>query len=134
MPRAPAAWALLPMAVPVLGWPAPIPQDRPAQAQPVRDDAGLDAVRSALAQQGRVSILAELARPQGAELAPAAIAAARAGLAAEMARVGVGEVRGLGSLPYVALEVDARQLEALLASGRVVAVGLNRRAGLHDRP
>ena len=34
MPRAPAAWALLPVALSVLGWPAPIlAQDRPAQAQ-----------------------------------------------------------------------------------------------------
>ena len=57
--------------------------------------------------------------------------AAREALARELAAVGVPEVRGLGSLPYVALEVDARQLEALLATGRVPSMALNRAVGIN---
>lgn len=99
----------------------------PAAARPagVPEAGGLAAVRRELARRGWASVIAELTRPAGGEPSPEAVAAARAALARELRQAGVTEVRGLGSLPYVALEVDARQLETLLAGGRVAAVAPN---------
>lgn len=87
---------------------------------------GVEAVRAELARQGSIGIVAELARPEGGELTPAAIAAARQRLGRTLAAKGVAEVRALGELPFVALEVDGAQLEALLATGGVVAVAPRR--------
>jgi hypothetical protein len=61
-----------------------------------------------------------------AELAPPVAEDACERLACTLAPTGVTEVRTLGSLSYVALEVDARQLNSLLATGWIAAVGLNR--------
>ena len=122
MHRLAALGPLLPSVLAGLAWPV---------AGLAQGEGGLAAVRSLLAQQGRVSVIAELVLPAGTQPAPAAVEQARADLARELAPVGVSEVRGLGSLPYVALEVDARQLGALLASGRVTSIGVNRRAGIH---
>lgn len=94
-----------------------------AEAEPVQGAATL---RQQLAAGGQVSLIAELARPAGSELSQGEIETARAGLEAHMAEHGVREVRALGTLPFVALEVDARQLEALLASGYVAAVAPDR--------
>lgn len=94
-----------------------------AEAEPVR---GAAVVRQQLAAGGHVSLIAELARPAGAELSQGAIESARARLAAHMVEHGVRDVRALGTLPFVALEVDARQLEALLASGYVASVAPDR--------
>lgn len=92
-----------------------------AMAQPSTIE-GAAAVRAKLAREGRVTVIAQLARPFGVELSAEAIEAARAGLERELRGTGVTEVRGLGSLSFVALEVDVRQFEALLATGRVAAV------------
>lgn len=89
------------------------------QALPVRGEA---AVRSELARRPTVSIIAELARPAGAELAPADVAAARERVAKALASHGPSDIRDLGDLPFVVLEVDAARLGALLASGEVVSV------------
>lgn len=87
---------------------------------------GAEAARARVAHEGRAKVIAELARPAGSELPAEAVERARAALARDLAAVGVAEVRGLGGLPYVALEVDARQLEALLASGKIAAVAVDR--------
>jgi hypothetical protein len=94
-----------------------------AEVEPVR---GAALLRQQLAAGGQVSLIAELARPAGTELSPGEIETARSRLEAHMAEHGVREVRALGTLPFVALEVDARQLEALLASGYVAAVATDR--------
>jgi len=88
------------------------------RASPTNPVAGVEAVRVELARAGRVSIIAELRPPVPED--------ARERLARELAPAGVRELRDLGSLPYVVLEVDARQLDALLATGRIAAVALNR--------
>ena len=90
------------------------------------DFQGLDVVSTELANKGRISIIAELARPD--PLAP--MSASMADRAAQelgtfLAPLGVTSVRSLGALPYVALEVDQAQLAALVRSGRIGAVGLN---------
>ena len=95
-----------------------------AAAQPA-EIQGEAAVRGALARKGRVSIIAELVPGSSGTLPAREVARARAGIARELAAAGVTEVRGLGSLPYVALEVTARQLDALLATGLVRGVGEN---------
>ncbi len=103
-----------------------------AATAPVTGVAGVEAVRAELGRRARVPIVAELARPHGTgELDPAAVAAARRRLASELAPHGVAEVRGLGDLPFVALEVDAAQLDALLATGGVASVAPRRSASPH---
>jgi subtilisin family serine protease len=95
-----------------------------AAAQPA-EIQGVAAVRGALARKGRVSIIAELKPGSAGTLSARAITNARAGIARQLAAAGVRNVRDLGSLPYVALEVTARQLDALLATGLVRGVGEN---------
>lgn len=113
-PIAPS-WAWLPALTLAVGSTAPA-------------EVGLEAVRAAIAREGKTSVIAELALPRGREPSMADVEAARVELAQELAKAGVPEVRGMGSLPYVAFEVDARQLEAALASGRVRSVAPNRAA------
>ncbi|MFO1048751.1 MAG: S8 family serine peptidase [Geminicoccaceae bacterium] len=86
---------------------------------------GVDALRARLAQSGRVSIIAELASGPTGALAASEIESARVELAQRLAGMGVGSVRNLGSIPYVALEVTSSQLDALLATGLVRGVGEN---------
>jgi subtilisin family serine protease len=86
---------------------------------------GLGEVRAAVARKGRVSVIAELAAGPSGTLAASQISTARARLAQLLAPAGVGSVRGLGSLPYVALEVTSQQLDTLLATGLVSGVGEN---------
>jgi hypothetical protein len=95
-----------------------------AAAQPA-EIQGVAAVRGVLARKGWVSIIAELKPGSAGTLTPRAITSARAGIARQLAAAGVSNVRNLGSLPYVALEVTARQLDALLATGLVRGVGEN---------
>jgi hypothetical protein len=98
----------------------------PAAARAPDQVAGVAAVREELIRSGRVAIIAQLAGAEEGSWTPAEIEAARTALARELAAAGVPEVRSLGNLPFVALEVDARQLDRLLASGRIAAVALNR--------
>lgn len=99
----------------------------PTPAQPRPEVAGAAAVRAKVQREGRARVLVELARPPGkAGAAPEAPATPASALG--------GKARPLGSLPFAALEVDARELEALLASGVVRRVGENRkvRPSLHE--
>lgn len=94
----------------------------PAPANP--DVAGADAMRAKVAREGRIRIIAEM---------PEAVAAdARRSGAPKAGRLGPA-ARPLGTLPFAALEVDAGELEALLASGAVRKVGENRRVRPHLR-
>lgn len=81
------------------------------------------ALRAKVAREGRINIIAEMVEP-----ATDGGTSPKAGSspAARIAGLGVS-ARPLGSLPYMALEVDARQLEALLSSGAVARVGANRK-------
>ncbi len=94
----------------------------PAGGQALPPVGGAAAVRAELAHRASVSVVAELARPEGAELTPRDVAAARERLARALAPHGVTSVRGLGDLPFVVLEVGEAQLAALLATGDVVRV------------
>lgn len=118
-PRVGRRGALVGAAAALLGWEANAVAGSPTVE-------GAEAVRAQVAREGRVTVIAELARPAGTELPADAVERARAALARDLAAAGVVEVRGLGSLPYVALEVDARQLEALLATGKIAAVAADR--------
>lgn len=99
----------------------------PAIAQPRSPDLmGVDAARTALTQKKRIPIIAELARGDpSAAMTRAQVESAAASLARSMATVGVTSVRTIGSLPLVALQVDAAQLDALLASGAVTSVAVD---------
>lgn len=96
-----------------------------AQARP--EVQGAAELRAKLVRQGRMSVIAEIARPPGAALSAAAVAATSARLAKALAGVGVAEVNAIGTLPFVELEVNAQQLDALLATGAVVGVSANGR-------
>lgn len=96
-------------------------------AQPAPGIEGAAAVRQKLAGAGRISVIAKLAPAAGKALEGVGIEAARQKLARDLAPAGVREVRPLGSLPFVALEVSAAELAALERSGAVAAVSENTR-------
>ncbi|MGD9508989.1 MAG: S8 family serine peptidase, partial [Geminicoccaceae bacterium] len=102
---------------------APISNAVMAQARP--EIQGVQGIRARLAQSGRISVIAELTPGPAGSLSTSEIATLRGQLAQRLASVGVGSVRGLGSIPYVALEVTSSQLDALIATGLVRGVGEN---------
>jgi len=106
-----------------------LPVSRAALAQdPVsRDIQGASETRALLATAKRISVIAELAAGNDASLSAGEINTTRLHLAQHLAAVGVTEVRPIGSLPFVALEVTQPQLEALLASGLIKGVSENAR-------
>ncbi|MFO1073925.1 MAG: S8 family serine peptidase [Geminicoccaceae bacterium] len=82
--------------------------------------AGVPEVMARAQSEGRVRIIVELADQGAARMAsPSTARAAAAGP--------LTSARALGSLPYAALEVDAAELDRLLASGAVRRVGINHR-------
>jgi subtilisin family serine protease len=95
----------------------------PAAAQPQPQVEGIGTVKERVARSGRVSVIARLAAPASA----AAASAMSKRLAGTLRSKGVQGLRQIGSLPFVALEVDAAQLAALERSGAVLAVSENRR-------
>ena len=97
----------------------------PVMAQTGPDIQGAAEVRAKAARVGQISVIAELSPGPTGTLSASGIAAARSQLAQILAPTGVGSVRGLGSLPYVAMEVTPQQLDALLGSGRIRGVAEN---------
>src|SRR5688500_10073649 len=94
-----------------------------AQGQPPVE--GSQRLRAKAAQNGRISIIAQLGgMPEG--IAASAVEGARRNLRQRLAVAGVPEIRALGTLPFVDMEVGARQLASLVASGLVTAIGENR--------
>jgi subtilisin family serine protease len=67
-----------------------------------------------------VKVIARLRTPPSGTAAPGT--GSELAVRGRMAGVGVARMRRLGSLPLVALEVDASQLEALLANDQVASV------------
>lgn len=95
-------------------------------AWPVQADvdvAGTAAMRAKVAREGRVAVIVEL---------PEVVAGAK-GTGNALAGPLEAAARPLGSLPFAALEVDAAELEALLAAGTVRKIGENRRVRPHLR-
>lgn len=84
---------------------------------------GAGEVRAAAKARGSVRVIATLnqAAPGARVASPASL------LRGRLAAAGVSEVDPLGSLPALAVELDLRQLEALLASGLVQGVRLDQR-------
>jgi subtilisin family serine protease len=74
----------------------------------------------AAAKAGPIKVIARLRAPDAATAAPGT--GSELAVRGRMAGAGVARMRRLGNLPLVALEVDARQLDALLASGNVASV------------
>ena len=98
---------------------------RPALA--ADDVAGAGQVRTAVKSKQRVRVIATLA----AASEGGRIASPESLLRGRMAGAGVSDLQRLGGLPAVAVELDPRQLEALLASGLVVSVHEDRRVRPH---
>jgi subtilisin len=98
---------------------------RPASA--ADEVAGAGQVRAAAKSKQRVRVIATLSAPsEGGR-----IASPESLLRSRMAGAGVSDLARLGGLPAVAVELDPRQLEALLASGLVVSVHEDRRVRPH---
>ena len=98
---------------------------RPASA--ADDVAGAGQVRAAVKSKQRVRVIATLA----AASEGGRIASPESLLRGRMAGAGVSDLQRLGGLPAVAVELDPRQLEALLASGLIVSVHEDRRVRPH---
>lgn len=89
--------------------------------------AGAAELRAAAGTGRSVRVIARLkGAAAGGPAAPAGASSTLSALTTRMAAVGVAGVERLGSLPLVVLEVDAGQLEALLASGLVESVHADR--------
>jgi cytosine/adenosine deaminase-related metal-dependent hydrolase len=98
---------------------------RPASA--ADEVAGAGQVRAAAKSKQRVRVIATLSAPsEGGR-----IASPESLLRSRMAGAGVSDLARLGGLPAVAVELDPRQLEALLASGLVVSLHEDRRVRPH---
>lgn len=86
---------------------------------------------------GKVSVIVRLRQPAGAakrasaEAEAAEVARAQDDVRRSAAAVGVPEVRPIGKSPFAAMEVDRRQLDALVASGLVSSVEVNAKAKRH---
>jgi subtilisin family serine protease len=102
-------WIASAAGVAVLALAAPQPHARAAER--VAEDAA--SVREVAKRKQRVRVIARLKRRD------AAGTVSEHALRGRMAGAGVARFERLGDLPHVALEVDERQLDALVASGEV---------------
>ena len=98
--------------------------------------AGAAAVRQEAAQRGgeKISVIVRLRRAGAVgqqRLAEADVARAQDEVRRSAIAAGIPDVRPIGKSPFAAMEVDQRQLDALLASGLVSSVEVNAKAKRH---